>query len=92
MEISDLLTPESVVAALRVSQKKQALHELARKAAQATHAPEKLIEDVLTDRERLGSTGIGMGTAIPHGKIAGLDRMVGVFARQRHRVRLLNQA
>jgi len=81
MEIFDLLTPESVIANLRVSGKKQALQELARRAAQLTGLQERRIFDVLLERERLGSTGIGQGIAIPHGKLAELERLWGVFAR-----------
>jgi PTS system nitrogen regulatory IIA component len=81
MEISDLITPRSVIAQLRVSNKRQLLQELARRAAALTEMPERAIYDVLTERERLGTTGIGMGIAIPHGKLAGLDRLYGVFAR-----------
>jgi PTS system nitrogen regulatory IIA component len=81
MEIADLITPESVLPALKAGTKKQVLHELARKAATITAQPERTICDVLTERERLGSTGVGLGIAIPHGKLEGLDRIVGVFAR-----------
>lgn len=81
MEIFDLLTPEGVISNLRVTGKKQALQELARRAAQLTGLPERRIFDVLLERERLGSTGIGQGIAIPHGKLAELERLWGVFAR-----------
>jgi PTS system nitrogen regulatory IIA component len=80
MEIADLITPGSVVAQLRVSNKKQALQELAKRAA-LTGTPERTIYDVLIERERLGTTGIGMGIAIPHGRLRGLDRLCGIFAR-----------
>jgi len=81
MEIVDLITPASVIANFRVANKKQALQELAKRAAIVTGQPEKLIFDVLSERERLGTTGVGMGIAIPHGKLAGVERMTGVFAR-----------
>ncbi|MBI3452100.1 MAG: PTS sugar transporter subunit IIA, partial [Rhodospirillales bacterium] len=61
MEISDLITPESVIANLRVTSKKQALQELARKAAEVTGEHERAIFDVLLERERLGTTGVGGG-------------------------------
>src|SRR5688500_6468097 len=67
MEISDLLRPEGVIANLRATSKKQALQELARKAAELTHEHERAIFDVLLERERLGTTGVGAGIAIPHG-------------------------
>ena len=81
MEIADLITPRSVVAQLRVSNKKQALQELAKRAAGLTGIQEREIYDVLVERERLGSTGIGMGVGIPHGRLPSLDTLCGVFAR-----------
>ena len=81
MEIEDILTPGAVVAKLKATSKKQALQELARVAADVTGADERAIFEVLLERERLGSTGVGTGVAIPHGKLAGLDRLYGVFAR-----------
>jgi len=79
--IADLLTPKSVIAHLRVGNKKQALQELARRAAAMTGISERRILDVLTERERLGTTGIGRGVAIPHGRLAELTRLYGLFAR-----------
>ena len=81
MEITDLITPRSVVAQLRVTNKKQALQELAKRAAALTGIQERAIYDVLIERERLGSTGIGMGVGIPHGRLPGLDTLYGIFAR-----------
>ncbi|MBM3559362.1 MAG: PTS IIA-like nitrogen regulatory protein PtsN [Alphaproteobacteria bacterium] len=81
MDIEDILTPGAVVAKLRATSKKQALQELARVAADVTGEDERAIFEVLLERERLGSTGVGGGVAIPHGKLAGLDRLQGVFAR-----------
>jgi nitrogen PTS system EIIA component len=81
MDIADILTPDSVIASLRVTGKKQVLQELARRAAPIAGLPERLIFDVLLERERLGSTGIGMGVAIPHGRIGELNRLHGLFAR-----------
>jgi nitrogen PTS system EIIA component len=81
MDIIDLLAPRSVIAHLRVSNKKQALQEIARRAAGLCGVPERRIYDVLTEREKVGSTGIGKGIAIPHGKMPELTRLYGVFAR-----------
>jgi nitrogen PTS system EIIA component len=81
MEIADLITPKSVIAQLRAANKKQALQELAKRASALTRVPERSIYDVLIERERLGTTGIGMGIGIPHGKLAGLPALCGVFAR-----------
>jgi nitrogen PTS system EIIA component len=84
MEIVDLLRPERVFAHLRATSKKQTLQELARRAAQATGQNERAIFDVLMERERLGTTGVGNGIAIPHGKLPTLDRLYGLFARLEH--------
>jgi PTS system nitrogen regulatory IIA component len=84
MEIADLIMPRSVIAQLRVANKKQALQELAKRAAATTGIHERVIYDVLTERERLGSTGIGTGVAVPHGKLPGLAKLYGIFARLEH--------
>jgi PTS system nitrogen regulatory IIA component len=81
MDIADLLTPSGVIPALRVTSKKQALQELARRAAEIVGLPEKQIFEVLIERERLGTTGVGHGIAIPHGKLPQLERLYGLFAR-----------
>ena len=81
MEIADLISPASVVANLRVGSKKQALQELAKRAAETTGLSERAIFEVLLERERLGTTGVGNGIAIPHGKLPGLRRLYGLFAR-----------
>jgi nitrogen PTS system EIIA component len=79
--IGDLITPKSVLPQLRAANKKQALQELARRAATMTGQHERTIYEVLIERERLGTTGIGMGVGIPHGKLTGLDALYGIFAR-----------
>jgi len=78
---ADLITSDCVIANLKASNKKQVLQELARKAAKLTGQDEEAIFETLAERERLGTTGIGHGIAIPHGKLAGLDRVYGVFAK-----------
>ncbi len=81
MEIVDLLAPEAVIPALKVQSKKQLLQELSAHAAKMTGIPERRIFDTLIERERLGSTGMGQGIAIPHGRLASLPRISGLFAR-----------
>ena len=81
MEISDLISLESVEANLRASSKKQAIQDLARNAADIIGLHERAVFDVLMERERLGTTGVGHGIAIPHGKLANLDKIYGLFAR-----------
>jgi PTS system nitrogen regulatory IIA component len=81
MEVEDLIIPRAVIAQLRAGNKKQVLLEIARRAAATTGIAERRIYDVLAERERLASTGLGRGLAIPHGKLPELDRLYGVFAR-----------
>ncbi len=81
MPLSDFLTQDAIVAGLKVNSKKQALQELAEKAAAVSGLPEREIFDTLLQRERLGSTGIGHGIAIPHGKLAKVQKLFGVFAK-----------
>lgn len=84
MDLHDLVAPEGVIAHLKATSKKQALQELAAKAAKVTGLDERKIFETLLERERLGSTGVGHGIAIPHGKLASLDRLHGLFARLDH--------
>jgi len=81
MNCSNLMTSDCVIANLRASNKRQVLQELAHKAAALTGQSEDLIYEVLNERERLGTTGIGHGIAIPHGKLPGLEKVYGVFAK-----------
>ena len=81
MEIEDILNQRCVVTSLKASSKKHALQELARKASAATGLQERAVLDVLLERERLGTTGVGSGIAIPHGKLPELDKLYGCFAR-----------
>ena len=81
MHFADLIGPEAVIASLKAKTKKQLLQELAARAARLTGVEERYIFDTLLQRERLGSTGLGQGVAIPHCKLQGLKRIVGVFAR-----------
>ena len=83
MEIADLLSLDDVVDALKAGSKKQALQELSAIAAARTTKDERTILDLLLARERLGSTGVGAGVAIPHGKLDDLARPSAVFARLR---------
>lgn len=84
MDIADLLGPGQVVAKLKATSKKQALQNLARRAAEITGQSEDAIFKALDKREKLGTTGVGNGIAIPHGKLPNLDRIYGVFARLEH--------
>ncbi|WP_208435512.1 PTS IIA-like nitrogen regulatory protein PtsN [Bartonella phoceensis] len=81
MNLSELIAPEAVIPALKANSKKQVLQILAEKAARLTGLSEHVIFDIILQREKLGSTGLGGGIAIPHGKLSDIDRIVGVFAR-----------
>jgi PTS system nitrogen regulatory IIA component len=81
MPLLDFLAPDAVAHSLRVNSKKAALHELAGQAARLLGRDEREIFETLLQRERLGSTGIGDGIGIPHGKLPKLDRLFGLVAR-----------
>ncbi|MDX2263644.1 MAG: PTS IIA-like nitrogen regulatory protein PtsN [Hyphomicrobiales bacterium] len=81
MDLGDLITPYGIQPSLKAGNKKAVLQELAKHAAELTGLNERDIFNTLLQRERLGSTGVGNGIAIPHGKIPALDHIVGMFAR-----------
>jgi PTS system nitrogen regulatory IIA component len=81
MPLTDFIAPDAIVPALKVNSKKQAIAELAAKAARLTGQNERAIAEILLQREKLGSTGVGNGIAIPHGKLPKLDKLFGLFAR-----------
>ena len=81
MELGDLITLDAVMPKLAAKTKKQALQDLAEKAATLTGSDGRELLEALLQRERVGSTAVGRGIAIPHGRLAGLQRIVAVFAR-----------
>jgi PTS system nitrogen regulatory IIA component len=81
MLLTDLVAPNAIIPALKVNSKKQLLQELAGKAAELCGQSERTILETLLQRERLGTTGVGNGVAIPHGKLPKLTNLFGVFAR-----------
>ena len=81
MELSDLITTKAVFSDVNVSTKKQALQELAERAATLTGLEKREIFETLLGRERLGTTGVGQGVAIPHGRLGRLDSLFVLFAR-----------
>jgi PTS system nitrogen regulatory IIA component len=81
MLLTDVVAPDAIIPALKVNGKKQALQELAAKAAQLSGQNERTIFETLLQREKLGSTGVGNGIAIPHGKLPKLAKLFGLFAR-----------
>jgi len=81
MDIGALISQDAVYIDVDVHSKKHAIQEVSAALAKRTGMPERAIFDTLLERERLGSTGVGHGVAIPHGKLADLDEIVGVFFR-----------
>src|SRR5690606_33759663 len=81
MDVSDLIDVAAIMPALKANSKKQLLQLLSERAAALSGIPEREVFDTILQRERLGSTGVGNGIAIPHGKLAGVKRITGVFAR-----------
>lgn len=82
MKISDFLNVESVIPVLKSRDKPAAIEEMAGWLASCHRELDKQkVLDVLRERERISTTAIGEGVAIPHGKLPGVDRVLAVFAR-----------
>jgi PTS system nitrogen regulatory IIA component len=87
VEIADIISPDAIILDLKsCSSKRQVLKELSRHAATSAGLDQQRLLEALLERERLGTTGIGHGIAIPHARLDELDHMVGVFARLDHPV------
>ena len=86
MNIADLLAPDAVLPAIKAQSKKQLLQELAARAHGLTRLPERRIFETLVERERLGTTGVGAGIAIPHGRMTEAKAITGIFARLEHAI------
>jgi PTS system nitrogen regulatory IIA component len=81
MDLSDLVSQKSIMPSLKAGSKKQLLQLLAEKASQITGLSERDVFDTIMQREKLGSTGVGNGIAIPHGKLKNVKNITGIFAR-----------
>ncbi len=81
MKISDIIKKSNVYADLKSGSKRNLLQELAQKAAVETGINERTIFDALLERENLGTTGFGGGTALPHARLENLDKIYGFFAK-----------
>ncbi len=81
MALTDLITHDAVLPALRAPSKKAVLQEMSERAGLVSGLSGREIFDAVLQRERLGSTGVGNGIAIPHGKLSRCERIFGVFAR-----------
>ena len=81
MKLSEFLDFDSIRHGMTAGNKRALLNQLAQLAAQRLGKEPAIIAESIAERERLGSTGFGGGVAIPHGKLAGLDRIYGLVAR-----------
>lgn len=81
MKLSEIMSEKSIFMGLKSNSKRQLLQDLSAKAAEITGLDERTIFDTLLERENLGSTGFGEGTALPHGRFEGLDKVYGFFAK-----------
>jgi nitrogen PTS system EIIA component len=87
MKITEILSQDMVLPDLRGTTKAEVLRELAQSfTSQFPNLSADTVAAVLNERERLGSTAIGDGIAIPHGKIRGVNRIVGAFGRHKEGV------
>ncbi len=81
MKIVDILSKESVVCNLSSDSKKNLLENLAVLAGKGTGIDSRVILDALIERERLGTTGVGSGVALPHTRLIGIDKIFCAFVR-----------
>lgn len=81
MKISEILSRDSVLVDIKANNKRGLLQELSAKAAEIAGVDERVVADSVWERENLGSTGYGNGTAFPHARIEGLDKVIATFAR-----------
>lgn len=79
--LADILSIDCVDAGISAANKKALFQQVGAAMARKLSVPAKHIAAALAEREKIGSTGFGAGSAIPHGKVEGLDRVTGYFAR-----------
>jgi nitrogen PTS system EIIA component len=81
MNLAEIIDPRGVLPAVKVQTKKQLLQDLSVAMAALVDVDHRVVFEVLNTREKLGSTGLGQGIAIPHGRLPTLGRVHGLFAR-----------
>ena len=81
MKISDILTANDVIVINNAASKRQLLKEMSIKIAEGTGIDDRSMFDIILERENLGSTAFGGGTAVPHGRIPELKQLKGLFAK-----------
>jgi PTS system nitrogen regulatory IIA component len=83
MQIKKFLSPDDVLVDLRAADKDALLRDLSQRAAMEARIDPAIVANEIDKREQLGSTGMGAGIAIPHARLPGLAKPVGVLARLR---------
>lgn len=83
MEISEFLSPDDVFLSVKVKSRKQLLQKVSELCAKKLGLEEIAVFEALFQRERLGSTGLGNGIAVPHGKLTGIEDLFGMFIQLR---------
>jgi nitrogen PTS system EIIA component len=86
MNLTDIIDQRAVLSHVKAQSKKALLQDLAQAMAKLVAVDQRVIFETLLTREKLGSTGLGQGIAIPHGRMPGLTRVYGLFARLPHPV------
>jgi nitrogen PTS system EIIA component len=81
MTLADIIDARAVLPAVKAQNKKQLLQELSQAMAGMVAVDQRVIFETLHRREKLGSTGLGQGIAIPHGRLPNINRVYGLFAR-----------
>jgi nitrogen PTS system EIIA component len=81
MNLAEIIDARAVLPHLKAQNKKHLLQELSQSMASLVAIDHRIIFETLHTREKLGSTGIGHGIAIPHGKLSSINRVYGLFAR-----------
>ena len=81
MKISDILLADAIFAEVKANNKRQFLQELAEKASKITQIDKRVLAEAIIERENLGSTGYGRGTAFPHARVENAKSVHAIFAR-----------
>jgi nitrogen PTS system EIIA component len=84
MTLADIIDARAILTGLKVQNKKQLLQDLSQALASLVAVDSRVIFETLLQREKLGSTGLGQGIAIPHGRLPSITRVYGVFAQLQH--------
>jgi nitrogen PTS system EIIA component len=86
MTLADIIDARTMLPCLKVQNKKQLLQEMAQGIASQVAIDSRVVFETLLQREKLGSTGLGQGIAIPHGRLPSITRVYGLFARLHHAI------